>query len=74
MMYTSARFRFFMTRGFHGTDHVRLVVMKAMRAPDEVRSRRYRRDRDRPLGFRYSVIVDLPHKRFGVLEGPASTL
>ena len=32
MMYTSRRFRFFMTRGFEGTDHVWLVMMKAMRA------------------------------------------
>ena len=32
MMYTSRRFRFFMTRGFQGTDHVWLVMMKAMRA------------------------------------------
>src|SRR6185503_4605439 len=32
MMYTSGRFRFFMTRGFQGTDHVWLVMMKAMRA------------------------------------------
>src|SRR5216684_6417033 len=32
MMYTSWRFRFFMTRGFQGTDHVWLVMMKAMRA------------------------------------------
>src|SRR5580692_7885234 len=32
MMYTSGRFRFFMARGFQGTDHVWLVMMKAMRA------------------------------------------
>src|SRR6267142_1688071 len=32
IMYTSRRFRFFMTRGFQGTDHVWLVMMKAMRA------------------------------------------
>src|SRR5437899_4963680 len=32
MVYTSRRFRFFMTRGFQGTDHVWLVMMKAMRA------------------------------------------
>src|SRR3984957_15018523 len=32
MMYTSLRFRFFMTRSLQGTDHVWLVVMKAMRA------------------------------------------
>ena len=32
MMYTSWRFTFFMTRGFQGTDHVWLVMMKAMRA------------------------------------------
>src|SRR5712691_4463364 len=32
MMYTSGRFRFFMTRGNQGTDHVWLVMMKAMRA------------------------------------------
>ena len=32
MMYTSWRFRFFMTRGFQGTDHAWLVMMKAMRA------------------------------------------
>src|SRR5207302_1269002 len=32
MMYTSGRFSFFMTRGFQGTDHVWLVMMKAMRA------------------------------------------
>src|SRR5438445_6526154 len=32
MMYTSGRFIFFMTRGFQGTDHVWLVMMKAMRA------------------------------------------
>ena len=32
MMYTSLRFRFFMTRGLQGTDHVWLVMMKAMRA------------------------------------------
>ena len=32
MMYTSWRFRFFMTRGFQGTDHVWLIMMKAMRA------------------------------------------
>src|SRR5438132_2566665 len=32
MMYTSWRFRFFMTRGLQGTDHVWLVMMKAMRA------------------------------------------
>src|SRR5258707_9842845 len=31
-MYTSRRFRFFMARGFQGTDHVWLVMMKAMRA------------------------------------------
>src|SRR5947209_15857282 len=32
MMYTSGRFRFFMTRGIQRTDHVWLVMMKAMRA------------------------------------------
>src|SRR5580692_9588239 len=32
MVYTSRRFRFFMTRGFQGADHVWLVMMKAMRA------------------------------------------
>src|SRR6266849_4379954 len=32
MMYTSWRFRFFMTRGFQGTDRVWLIMMKAMRA------------------------------------------
>jgi MarR family 2-MHQ and catechol resistance regulon transcriptional repressor len=32
MMYTSGGFSFFMTRGFQGTDHVWLVMMKAMRA------------------------------------------
>jgi MarR family transcriptional regulator, 2-MHQ and catechol-resistance regulon repressor len=32
MMYTSEGFRFFMTRGFQGTDHAWLVMMKAMRA------------------------------------------
>src|SRR5260370_24259281 len=32
MMYTSRRFRFFMTRGNQGTDHVWIVMMKAMRA------------------------------------------
>src|SRR5262244_3310240 len=32
MMYTSERFRFSMTRGFQGTDHVWLVMMRAMRA------------------------------------------
>src|SRR5258705_5395566 len=32
MRYTSCGFRFFMTRGFQGTDHVWLVMMKAMRA------------------------------------------
>src|ERR1700745_3674858 len=32
MVYTSGRFRFFMTRGIQGTDHVWLVMMKAMRA------------------------------------------
>src|SRR6266705_527385 len=32
MMYTTEGFRFFMTRGFQGTDHVWLVMMKAMRA------------------------------------------
>jgi MarR family 2-MHQ and catechol resistance regulon transcriptional repressor len=31
-MYTYGRFRFFMTRKFEGTDHVWLVMMKAMRA------------------------------------------
>src|SRR5580704_13984604 len=31
-MYTCGRFRFFMTRGLQGTDHVWLVMMKAMRA------------------------------------------
>src|ERR1700745_503976 len=31
-MYTSEGFRFFMTRGFQGMDHVWLVMMKAMRA------------------------------------------
>src|ERR1035441_4303042 len=32
MMYTSEGFRFFMTRGIQGADHVWLVLMKAMRA------------------------------------------
>src|SRR5580700_11017377 len=32
MMYTSRRFRFFMIRGNQGTDHLWLVMMKAMRA------------------------------------------
>src|SRR5579859_6228383 len=32
MGYTYDGFRFFMTRGFQGTDHVWLVMMKAMRA------------------------------------------
>src|SRR5882762_9892233 len=32
MMYASRRFRFFMTRGNQGTDHVWIVMMKAMRA------------------------------------------
>jgi MarR family 2-MHQ and catechol resistance regulon transcriptional repressor len=32
MMYASGRFSFFMTRSFQGTDHVWLVMMKAMRA------------------------------------------
>src|SRR5260370_4108792 len=32
MAYTSERFRFFMTRGIQATDHVWLVMMKAMRA------------------------------------------
>src|ERR1700680_2035864 len=32
MMYTSRRFRFFVTRGNQVTDHVWLVMMKAMRA------------------------------------------
>src|SRR3981081_2453236 len=32
MMYTSRRFRFSMTRGMQGADHVWLVMMKAMRA------------------------------------------
>jgi MarR family 2-MHQ and catechol resistance regulon transcriptional repressor len=32
MMYTSKGFRFFVTRGFQGADHVWLVMMKAMRA------------------------------------------
>src|SRR6266446_2775862 len=31
MMYTSEGFRLFMTRGFQGTDHAWLVMMKAMR-------------------------------------------
>jgi MarR family 2-MHQ and catechol resistance regulon transcriptional repressor len=31
-MYTCGRFRFFMTRKLEGTDHVWLVMMKAMRA------------------------------------------
>src|SRR5437879_2180553 len=31
-MYTYGRFRFFMSRGLQGTDHVWLVMMKAMRA------------------------------------------
>src|SRR3984957_20845634 len=31
-MYTCGRFRFFMTRGLQGTDHVWVVMMKAMRA------------------------------------------
>src|ERR1700720_801446 len=32
MMYTSGRFRFFMTRDIQGPDHAWLVMMKAMRA------------------------------------------
>src|SRR5580704_16496898 len=32
MLYTSWRFRFSMNRGVQGTDHVWLVMMKAMRA------------------------------------------
>src|SRR6266853_6565994 len=32
MMYTSEGFRLFMTRGIQGTDHIWLVMMKAMRA------------------------------------------
>src|SRR4051794_11519916 len=32
MIYTFGGFRFFMARGFQGTDHVWLVMMKAMRA------------------------------------------
>src|ERR1700689_4810209 len=32
MLYTPERFRFFMTLGIQGTDHVWLVMMKAMRA------------------------------------------
>src|SRR6202049_3000808 len=32
MAYTSRRFRFFMTQGIQATDHVWLVMMKAMRA------------------------------------------
>ena len=32
MAYASGRFSFFMTRDFQGTDHVWLVMMKAMRA------------------------------------------
>src|SRR6476620_3733711 len=32
MMYASWRFRFFMTKGIQTTDHVWLVMMKAMRA------------------------------------------
>src|SRR5947208_6341075 len=32
MMYTSEGFRFFMTRGIQGADHVWLVMMKAMHA------------------------------------------
>ncbi len=32
MVYTFGSFRFFMARGFQGTDHVWLVMMKAMRA------------------------------------------
>src|SRR6201994_1598689 len=32
MRYTYDGFRFFMTRGFQGMDHVWLVMMKAMRA------------------------------------------
>src|SRR5258708_34499259 len=32
MMYTYGRFRFFMPRGNQGTDHLWLVMMKAMRA------------------------------------------
>src|SRR5437660_1198644 len=32
MMYTIEGFRFLMTRGFQGTDHAWLVMMKAMRA------------------------------------------
>src|SRR5258706_6343028 len=32
MVYRSGRFSFFMTRGFQGTDHAWLVMMKAMRA------------------------------------------
>src|SRR5277367_3774417 len=32
MMYTSGRFRLFVTQGIHGAEHVWLVMMKAMRA------------------------------------------
>jgi MarR family 2-MHQ and catechol resistance regulon transcriptional repressor len=32
MVYTYEGFRFFMAQGFHGADHVWLVMMKAMRA------------------------------------------
>src|SRR5258708_31291425 len=32
MMYPSGRFRFFMSRDIQGTDHIWLVMMKAMRA------------------------------------------
>src|SRR5437588_9988214 len=32
MMYTSRRFRFFMTRDIQGTDRVWIIMMKAMRA------------------------------------------
>src|ERR1700740_3065458 len=32
MKYTLRRFKFFMTRGLQGTDHVWIVMMKAMRA------------------------------------------
>src|SRR6202045_5164755 len=32
MVYTLRRFRFFMTQGIQGADHVWLIMMKAMRA------------------------------------------
>src|SRR6266850_1679889 len=59
MMYTSWRFRFFMNRGFQGTDHVWLVMMKAMRALT-----RYAAAGIEETGLGLSD--------FGVLESPAA--